>query len=243
MQLSTYAYIIYIHISLDLGSFNIENVNFAGYPNVTEAFILLISIFEEKLPATRFEAVRLGCLHRACRSLHSKICRTTGIPDLLKLLLSNPIYLNWMEIDYLRTMAAAARSQVLQDALREYTDAVLSKTLGEVWNSIPSFRKTKKKFYFEVKAKFYGKNPNRIKVRDLVKYQPLFAKKIAVHITKIECGSLTITWYILAEEAYQAYLLSLLVPQKLREDDFLQIGPWVVHHPQSVIQAFKKSYG
>ena len=89
---------------------------------------MLISIFEEKLPATRFEAVRLSCLHRACRSLHSKICGATGISDLLKLFLSNPIYLNWMEIDYLRTMAAAARSQVLQDALRGYTDAVLSKT-------------------------------------------------------------------------------------------------------------------
>lgn len=218
-------------------------MNFAGYPNVTEAFVMLISIFEEKLPATRFEAVRLSCLHRACRSLHSKICRATGISDLLKLLLSNPIYLNWMEIDYLRTMAAAARSQVLQDALRGYTDTVLSKTLGEVWNFIPSFHKTKTKFYFKVKAKFYGKNPNHIKVRDLVKYQPLFAKKIALHITKIGYGSLTITWCILAEEAYQAYLLSLLIPQELREDDFLQIGPWVVHHPQSVIPKLKKSHG
>ena len=235
--------IINIYISSDLGSFSIENVDFDSYPNVTEAFVMLIGIFEEKLPATRFEAVRLGCLHRACRSLRSQICGATGISDLLKLLLSNPIYLNWMKIDYLRTMAAAARSQVLRDALRGYTDAVLSKTLGEVWNFIPSFHKTKTKFYFKVKARFCGKNPNRIKVRDLVKYQPLFAKKIALHITKIGYGSLAVTWCILAEEAYQAYLLSLLTPQELREDDFLQIGPWVVHRPQSVIQELKKSHG
>ena len=218
-------------------------MNFAGYPNVTDAFILLISIFEENLPAKRFEAIRLSCLHRACRSLQSKICRTTNVPDLLKLLLSYRIYLNWMEIDYLQTMAVAARSQVLQDTLRGYTDAVLSKTLGEVWNSKPSFHQVKTKFYLTVKAKFYGKNPNHIKVRDLVKYQPLFAKKIAVHITKIGYGSLTLTWCILAEEAYQAYLLSILIPQELRKDDFLQIGPWVVHHPQSVIQELKKCYG
>ena len=239
---------INIHISTDSGSFehfNIEKVNFACYPNVTDAFILLISIFEEKLSPAKFEAIRLSCLHRAChcRTLHDEICRTTSIPDLLKLLLSHPMYLNWMEINYLQTMAVAARSQVLRDTLQRYRDVVLSKTLGKVWNSIRSFRKVKTKYYFKVKAKFNGKNPNHIRVRDLVNYQPLFAKKIAVYITKIGYGSLAITWCILAEAAYQAYLLSILIPQELREDDFLQIGPWVVHHPHSLIQELKKYHG
>ena len=94
--------VINIHISTDSGGFehfNIEKVNFACYPNVTDAFILLISIFEEKLSPAKFEAIRLSCLHRACRcrTLQDKICRTTSIPDLLELLLSHPIYLNWME--------------------------------------------------------------------------------------------------------------------------------------------------
>ena len=229
--------------SANYDHFNVENLNFASYQNVADAFILLISIFKERLPATKFEAIRLGCLHRAYRVLHDEISKTASIHDLLKLLLSHPIYLNWMKIDYLQTMAIAARSQVLQDTLQGYKDAIFSKTLGEVWNAIPSFHKTKKKFYFRVKAKFRRKNPNNIKIKDLIKYEPLFARRIALHIMLIGSGSLTITWCVLVEEAYQAYLLSLSTPQEFREDDFLQIGPWVVYHPQSVLQELNKQHG
>ena len=101
---------------------------------------------------------------------------------------------------------------------------------------MPSFHKTKTKYYSKIRAKFHGKDPDNITVNDLKKYEPKFAKKIALHIMDIEKGSLTITWCVLAEETYQAYLLALNVPQKLREDDLLQIGTWVVYHPQSVIQ-------
>ena len=229
--------------SVSYDHLNIENLNFASYRNVTDAFTLLISIFEEKLPATKFEAIRLTCLHRSYRVFHNEISRTVNIHDLLHLLLSYPIYLNWMKIDYLQTMAIAARSQVLQDTLQSYSDVVLSKTLGEVWNVIPSFHKTKAKFYFRVKAKFRGKNPNRIKIEHLRKFEPRFARRIALHIMLIGSGSLTITWCILAEEAYQAYLLSLITPQEFRDDDFLQIGPWVVYHPQSVLQELNKRHG
>ena len=64
--------------------------------------------------------------------------------------------------------------------------------------------------------------------------------KMALHIMRIEKGSLTITWFIAAEEAYEAYLLALNIPQELREDDFLQIGMWIAYHPQSVILELEK---
>ena len=226
--------------SVNYDHFNIENLDFASYSDVTDAFALLISIFEEELPATKFEAIRLNCLHRGYRVLQDEISRTANNHDLLRLLLSHPIYLNWMKIDYLKTMAVAAKSQVLQDTLQGYRDAILSKTLGEVWNVIPSFYKTKKKFYFKVKAQFRGKNPNHVKIEHLRKFKPRFASKIAIDIMQIGRGSLTITWCVMAEEAYQAYLLSLMTPQEFREDEFLQIGPWVVHHPQSVLQELNK---
>lgn len=237
----TYTYVLRIFLDCDTEHLNFA---FADYQNVTDAFTLLISIFEEKLPTTKFEAIQMICLHRAtaCKGLHSKIYKTKDVHGLLKLLLCYPIYLNWMNIDYLQSMAVAARSKVLQDALHAYDDYVLSKTLGEVWNFIPSFRKTKTRFYFQVKARFHGRNPNHIKVRDLKKYKPAFATKIALHIMQLGRGSLTITWCVLTEEAYPAYLLSLMTPQESRDDEFLQIGPWVVYHPQSVIQELKKYY-
>ena len=60
------------------------------------------------------------------------------------------------------------------------------------------------------------------------------------HAVQVDKGPLTITWCMLAEETYQAYLSALNIPKEHREDDFLQIGVWVVHHPQFVIQELKK---
>ena len=204
---------------------------------------MLISVFRENLPPTRFESVRLSCLHQACKSLQNVISRATSNADLLELLVCRPVHLNWMKIDYLQTIAIAVRSQVLQDTLKGYIDVVFSKTLGEVCEFIPLFPETRRRFYFHVRARFRGKNPKSVKVDELRMYKPSFAKRIALHVWKVGEGSLKITWCILAEEAYEAYLLTLRTPQELREDDFLKIGPWVAYHPRSVIQELKKCYG
>ena len=148
-----------------------------------------------------------------------------------------------MNVEYLQTIAVASGNRNIQEMLKSYTDVVLSKTLGEIWNVIPSFRKTRTKYYSKVKAKFHGMNPDKIMVKDLKKFEPRFASNIALHIMQINKGSLTITWCISAEQTYQAYLLALSIPQELREDDFLQIGMWVIYPLQSVIQELKRVNG
>ena len=200
-------------------------------------------IFAEELQDAKFEIIRTICLTRADKRLRNEISRTTDIHSFFALLACNPFYFNWMNVEYLQTMAVASGNSKLQDTLKGYNDVVLSKTLGEVWNSVPSFQKTKTKYYSKVRAKFQGKDPDDITVKDLHLYKPKFANKIAMHIMQIEKGSLTITWYILAEETYRAYLLALNIPQEYREDDFLQIGSWIVYHPQLVVQELKRVYG
>ena len=217
-----------------------EVVNFAQFANVADAFTELIRIFTEKLHSPKFETIRTTCITRANKQLRNEISRTTSIHNLFSLLACNPLYFNWMNVDYLQTTAVASGSRDLQDLLKSYTDVILSKTLGEVWNVIPSFHKTKTKYYSKVKARFQGKDPNNVKVIDLKKYEPRFAKKIALHIMQIDKGSLTITWCILAEQTYQAYLLALNIPQELREDDFLQIGTSLIYPSQSVIQDLER---
>ena len=175
--------------------------------------------------------------------MQNEISRTTSIDSLFALLVCNQFYFNWMNIEYLQTMAVASENKKLTDLLKSYNDTVLSKKLGEVWNSIPSFHKIKTKYYSTVKARFHGKNPDDITVRELKKYEPKFAEKIALHIMQIGKGSLTITWCILAEETYQAYLVALSVPQQSRQDDCLQIGTWLVYDPKFVIQELKRVYG
>ena len=181
-------------------------------------------VFTVELECARFEIIRTVCLTRADKRLRNEISRTTNIHNLFKLLASNPLYFNWMNVEYLETMAIASGNEKLQHILKSYTEIILSKTLGEIWNFVPSFHKIKTKYYSKVKAKFPRQDPDSIKVEDIKKYEPKFAEKIALHIMQIEKGSLTITWYILADETYQAYLLALGIPQEFREDDYLQIG-------------------
>ena len=220
--------------------FTAEDVNFTRFTNVADAFAELLRMFTEKLHGAKFETIRAICLTRADKQLRNEISRTTSIYNLFTLLACNPLYFNWMNVDYLQTIAVASGNRGLQEMLKSYTDVVLSKTLGEVWNVIPSFHKTKTKFYSKVKARFQGKDPDDVTVIDLKKYEPRFAEKIALHVMQIDKGSLAITWYISAEQTYQAYLLALSVPQELRKEDFLQIGTWIAYPSQSVIQELKR---
>ena len=144
-----------------------------------------------------------------------------------------------MYVEFFQTMAIASGNKKLEDALKDYNDIVLNKTLGEIWNFIPSHH-TRTKYYSKVRAKFKKMNPYDITVKELKKCKPKLAKKIAMHIMQIDKGSLTITWCILAEKTYQVYLLALNIPQECREDDFLQVGMWIVYHPQLVIQKLKR---
>ena len=218
-------------------------IDFAECANVADAFAILTRVSIKELHKANFETVKIICLPRADKELKNKIRRTTNINSLIELLNNNPMYFNWMDVEYLRIMAIAAENTNLQDIVKQYNEVVLSKTLGEVWKSRPSFEKTRTKYYNSIRAKFHGEDPDEIKVEDLYNRKPRFAKEIAMHIIQINKGSLTITWCIAAVETYQAYLLALNIPQKLRSDDFLQIGEWVVFHPQSVLQELKKCYG
>ena len=215
-------------------------VNFADYENVLDAFAELIRIFTDELRSAKFETIRIICLTRASKKLQSEIRRTTNIDSLFELLACSHLSFNWMKVDYLQAIAVASNIAKLKETLKCYIDVILYKTLGEIWNNMSSFKSIRSRYYSRVKAKFNGKNPDDIQVKDLKKYEPRFAKKIALKIAQIEDGSLIITWFIAAEETYEAYLLALNIPQELREDNFLQIGVWVAYHPESVILELKR---
>ena len=218
----------------------VDTVNFTDFENVADAFTALIRVFIEELDDARFEAILITCLARANKKLQDEICKAPNVHMLCRLLACHPLVFNWMHVDFLQTIAVASGNKKLQNVLKNYNDIILDRTLGEIWNFIPSFYHTRTEYYSQVQARFNEYNPDSIKVNDLKKYEPNLAKHIAMHIMQIDDGSLTITWCILAEETYQAYLLALNIPQECREDDFLQIGMWIVYHPHHVIEELKK---
>ena len=206
---------------------------------------MLVKKFEDELYCEKFEPIRTICLLSAGKKLQNKICKTTSIYSLFDLLTCNPLFFNWMNVEYLEILASVSGNENLICVLKDYTDVILSKTLGEIWDCIPSLHNsTKTRYYAKVRSKFQEKDPDDVKVKELTeKCKPKFIKKIALHIMQVNKGSLMITWCMLAEEAYQAYLSALNIPEGCREDDVLQIGVWVVHQPQFVIQELKKIHG
>ena len=219
----------------------VDTVDFADFENVADAFTALIRIFAKELDDANFETIRIACFARAEKKLQGVIRNnTSNVHTLCTLLVCHPLVFNWMYVEFFQTMAIASGNKKLQDALKDYNDIVLNKTLGEIWNFIPSHH-TRTKYYSKVLAKVKKQNPYEITVNELKEYKPKLAKKIAMHIMQIDKGSLTIiTWCILAEKTYQVYLLALSIPQECREDDFLQVGMWIVYHPQLVVQKLKR---
>lgn len=228
------------HIHRSVETFT--DVDFTAFKNVKDAFDALTGVFKNVLSDADFETIHVACLKRA-NEMRNEMGKITNNYELFKLLACDDIHFNWMNISYLNAMASASGNKRLQDLVKKYDDVILSKTLGEVWNFIPSFNQIKEKYYSKVKAKFKRKNPNNVTIKDLIKYAITLAQEIALAITEVKGGSLTISWCILTKETYRAYLLALSVPQELRKDDFLQIGPWVVFHPQLVIQNLRKAHG
>lgn len=130
----------------------------------------------------KFETIRAVCLIRANQRLRQKISQTKTFNELLHLLACNPLYFNWMNTHYLQTMAIASGNEKLQDVLKNYTDSILSKTLREIWMYMPVSKKPA--YYSRLKAKFKGKDPYDITVKDLKKYEPKLAAKISLFMDK-----------------------------------------------------------
>ena len=118
---------------------------------------MLVRIFADELHHDKFQAIRMTCLIPASKNLQNKVRKTTDIYSFFELLTRNPLYFNWMNVAYLETLAFVSMSEKLKGVLKNYTDVILSKTLGEIWDWMPSLHSIKTKCYSKVRAKFREK--------------------------------------------------------------------------------------
>ena len=156
---------LYSHISFSSFSWvyrpQYSEPDFAECKSVAEAFAALMGIFIEELRKADFGAIKI-CQAQADKELKNKINKVINIYKFFKLLTDNSLYFNWMNIEYLYTIASAAGNTKLQDVLKDYSEAILSKTLGEIWNSLPLSRETKTKYFEKVRAEFRGRDPDKV---------------------------------------------------------------------------------
>ena len=225
-------------------------INFANFKDVSLAFSTLATKFQvDHDTSLHFLAVRSRCIGRAKRGmLKEKMRETHSIHDLLQLLEDNNMFFNWMNISFLETIAAtvtaASGNNKLYRLVQNYKDAIYSRTLRQVWDDIPSYKKVKNKYYSKLQGVFGNKDPDNVTVKEVITQctSPLI-RNIALDIMEITEGSLKISWLILTDEVYHAFLSLLTVPEALRQDDFLQVGAWIVYYPQSVISKQRKIHG
>ena len=189
--------------------------------------------------------IKNTCVFQANEPLRSSLRRASNGHHLFDALSEKHTYCNWIYLCFLEIIADSYINNSLKDLIENYKQAVFTKSLREVWNSLPhSSKKNEIDNYFsEIKQKLGERNPDDMTIQELLDSQPQLTMKIALLIGIVQEGSLLISWLIPTDEVYEAYLSFLTVPQQSRKDTFIQFGNWVAHSPRCVLQEEHKKFG
>ena len=225
-----------------------NGIDFSTCKDVTIAFTLLTSRLHKNIKQSDFAIVKFQCLSRTHGPMQSAIEKTKDIDSLFYILGKNSTYFHWMNIDLLETIAAAvdgaSHNTKLTKLVEDYYNAIYSRTLRQVWDAIPRYARVKSKYYSKLQTVFRDKDPENVTVKEvLTKCKPKLQKNFALDIMYIDGGSLKISWLIATNDVYKSFLSLIAVPQEEQIYDVLQVGAWVVHHPQRVLQEYRKLYG
>ncbi|XP_065896972.1 uncharacterized protein [Dysidea avara] len=242
-------------LSLQTRTDHSSDVTFSD-PNVHHAFSRLENIFMRKIEDNpgSFGRVRQSCANKACEStislgsskndkLSKKIHQTRDAAGLFCLFSNNRAYHNWMSISFFD--AITVEFSELITVLEKYKSDVFKRTLNEVWQYIPRFESKKQRFSArsDVEVKLKNRNLDQVTVYDFLKDRSYLEGMIAqLVVKKIEKGCITITGDIPTSTVYQSYLSSLIMIHQSQFIEHLQIGAWVVHSPQHVVQDQKRQY-
>ena len=218
-------------------------IDFTEHENVIHAFTELMAILQENLPESRLPIVKTRCMAVTHGPFRESIdTQADNVYNFFKLLSKNKLYCNWLNISLLEVIIVALRNKRLKKLVNSYKKEIYSRKLRQVWKHIPHHRK-KTKYYNEVTAKFASKNPDNVTVQELIDYSKKLANEIALLFMDVMENCLIVNWLVPTDKVYQLFLSTLTVPQESRQEDFLQIGTWIVHHPQFVLQKLKMEFG
>ena len=180
-------------------------------------------------------------MYSAHENFKPYIKKVEDMKSLFDLLAENTLHCNWIKIRFFEVIASV--SKMLEGILKNYEAVFFSKKLKDIWDSRP-YRKIRNKYYEKLKAEFDTKDPDNTTVREITEYsKSLLPTDLDDFITELSRKCLSITWLIRSDKVYHYFLSALTLPQESRKEDFLQIGAWVAHHPQSVLQKLKMEFG
>ena len=207
------------------------------------AFTSLMTRLHKKVTESQLQFIKIRLMvvttdKEFKKSIKSK---ANNVNEFFELLSKYKSCCNWLNLQLVEIIAAASGNKKLEDLVNNYKSEIYSRKVRQVLEYIPQY-KIKNKFYKEVKKKI-PKSPDEVTVRELIRYDRPLANKIAMNIMNVVENCISITWLVPTDKVYELFLFALTIPQQSREDDFLQIGSWIVYHPQSVLQELKKIFG
>ena len=204
------------------------------------AFMKLLTIFQDNVPESRLKMIKTCCIAGLTHKKFSECIETqaNNVEDFFYILSKNKMHCNWLNISLFKAIAVVLGNKKLDNLLESYEEAIYSRKLQQVWDYIPQ-RRVKTKYYNEVNTIFAFKNPDDVTVKELIDYNKQLAYKIAVLVDVTE-KCLSITSLVPTDKVYQLFLSKLTIPQ---QEDFLQIGTWVIHHPKAVLHKLKMEFG
>ena len=192
-----------------------------------------------------FYAIKNVCVNQAKEPLHTALRCASNSHCFFEAFSDNYIHCNWINLRFLEIIANSYVNDSLVNLIKDYKQAVFSKSLREVWSSLPhsSVKDEIDKYYSELKQKLGDRNPDNMTVQQLLHSEPQLTRKIALLFAVVREESLLISWLIPTDQVYQAYLSFLTVPQQERIDNFIQFGNWMAHLPECVLQEEQKRLG
>ena len=160
----------------------------------------------------------------------------------------NHTYLNWIYLSFLEIIASSYKLYVndsLMKLIKDYKEAVFSKSLREVLKSLPHepVKGEVDKYYSEIQQRLDNKNLDNMTIQQLLDSEPGLTREIGLLIAVIREKCVIISWLIPTDEVYQAYLTFLSVPHQSRKDSFIRFRNWVAHLPKYVLQEEQKKFG
>ena len=223
-------------------------VNFNLCDNVYAAFTKLITTIQKAINALSdddFYITKNACVLHAKEPLHSSLRDASNSRYLFEAFSENQLFCNWICLSFLEIIANSYVNDSLVNLIKDYKQAMFTKSLREVWSSLPHLSVKDKidKYYSELKQKLDGRNPDNMTVQELLDSEPELTMKIAKLLVVVNEASLLISWLIPTDEVYQAYLSFLTVPQQSRKDSYIQFRNWIAYLPGCVLQEEQKRIG
>ena len=213
---------MYIVSPVDTSS-TVNSINFAEYPNISEAFLLLTTEISNLLQKANFSVMRRALLQqrRTPRGvqfpddLHQNIKAAKELDTLLDVLVDSN-YWNWVDLRLLDALIISSGIQEAKLLIKKYKDVIFPKKLSEVLDDLPLLQQKEDKEAYATKVGTkIQKEPDDITVGDLSLYCNRL-ESVIMDINKGSCvlehidtGCLEILWLIPTHCRFHAYKSAL----------------------------------